>query len=113
MFRGKPNAIGFLRSDVSGVRQIWDETQIRSVAKRLGYDLCKILVFGADSERQMARLKATISQLDAESVIVPALAHFQGGQVPATLVRAVDVITVDPLKTFARCSDGTLPEDCA
>lgn len=113
MFKGKPNAIGFLRSDVSGIRQIWDETQIRSVAKRLGYDLCKILVFGPDSERQMARLKATITQLDAESVIVPGVEHFQAGQVPATLVRTVDVITVDPLKTFARRADGTLPEGCA
>ncbi|MGX1763074.1 hypothetical protein ACWIG5_40340, partial [Streptomyces lydicus] len=112
-FRGKPNAIGFLRSDVSGIRQTWDENQIRSVAKRLGYDLCKILVFGPDSQRQMARLKAAITQLDAESVIVPSLQHFQAGQVPAALVSAVDVTTVDPLETWSRREDGTPPEGCA
>lgn len=106
-YHGKPNAIGFLASEVSGVRQTWDEAQIRSIAKRLGYDLCKILV-----SQPIGQLKATVTRLDAESVIVPSAAHFDGGQVPADLVRTVDVITVDPLQTWARGAAGTLPEGC-
>jgi hypothetical protein len=31
-----PTAIGYVRKDISGTRQQWDETQVRSLARRLG-----------------------------------------------------------------------------
>ncbi|WP_328411738.1 hypothetical protein [Nocardia sp. NBC_00403] len=41
----KPTAIGYLRSDISGTAQNWDEIRMRSLAKRYGYDLAKNIVF--------------------------------------------------------------------
>jgi hypothetical protein len=44
-------------------------------------------------------------------VIVPSVRHF-GGEVPSELVEVVDVITVNPVHTYARwapgCSDGRM-----
>lgn len=104
-----PTAIGYLRSDVSGARQPWDEVQNRSVAKRLGYAMVKTVVFSEHIEDPIQRLINVVGRTHAEAVVVPSLEHF-GGSVPDELVRVVDVITVDPHDTYAR---WIIPPDAA
>lgn len=106
----KPIAIGYLRRDVSGTRQDWDETRIRSLAARFGYDLCKTLAFDSGTDRPVHRIKVAVSRTRAEAVFVPSADHFDGGEVPGELVQAADVVTVDTEETFARCATGALPE---
>lgn len=103
---GRPTAIGYLRRDVSGVSQVWDETQIRSVAKRLGYELAKIVVFGAQTERPVQQLLNAIERVAADAVVIPNLAHLADEL--DLVVRACDVITVNPENTYAR---WVLPAD--
>ncbi len=107
--RARPTAIGYLRRDVSGLSQTWDEIQIRSVAKRLGYELAKTVVFGPQTDSPLSRLLNVVRRVDADAVIVPGVQHL-GWEVPSELVKAVDVITVSPQNTYARwapgCSDG-------
>lgn len=98
--RQKPTALGYLRSDISGVAQVWDETQIRSLAKRLGYELCKTVVFGKDTDHPASRLLNVVRRLDVDAVIAPSLDHLDGTAEP--VVRTCDVITVSPESTYAR-----------
>ncbi|MFI9508073.1 hypothetical protein [Nocardia sp. NPDC052566] len=98
--RARPTAIGYLRRDVSGVQQVWDETQIRSLAGRLGYDLAKTVVFGPETDHPAGRLRNVIEQMEVEAVITPSLAHLGG--TPEPVVRMCDVITVSPENTYAR-----------
>ncbi len=107
----KPTALGYLRADVSGTRQQWDETQIRSLAKRLGYDLAKIVVFTDTTERPAYRLRVCVSRVGAEAVFAPSLEHFTDCRVPAEVVAVADVVTVTPEATFARWSTGELPAE--
>ncbi|AYF72851.1 hypothetical protein D7D52_02055 [Nocardia yunnanensis] len=106
----EPHAIGWLRSDISGERQQWDEARIRIMAHRLGYDLRKTVVFGPWTDRPVHRLRVLISRLALDAVIVPSVEHFDGGHVPAELVAVADVITVSPENTYARYAAGNLPE---
>jgi hypothetical protein len=94
-----------LRKDISGISQTWDETQIRSVAKRLGYELTKTVVFGPETDSPLSRLLNVVRRVDVDAVIVPGVQHF-GGEVPADLVSAVDVVTVRPENTYARWAPG-------
>lgn len=99
----KPTAVGYLRTDISGMARLWDQTQIRRLATRLGYDFADLVIFDPRFGRPpLARLKAQATRLHAEAVIVPSPKHFPGGEVPATLVQQLDVITVDPEETYAR-----------
>lgn len=101
--RYKPTALGYLRTDVSGIGQLWDESQIRRTATRLGYDFSGMVIYDPLTGRPtLARLRAQATRLDAEAVIVPGPEHFEGGQVPGVLVRQLDVITVDPEETYTR-----------
>lgn len=104
-----PTAIGYLRSDVSGARQQWDEMHVRSLSKRLGYTLSKTVVLSEHIEDPIARLINVVRRMRAEAVVVPSLEHF-GGTVPDELVRVVDVITVEPHDTYAR---WIIPPDAA
>ncbi|GAB0108377.1 hypothetical protein JMUB6875_73930 [Nocardia sp. JMUB6875] len=106
----RSKAIGYLRRDVSGSRQQWDESRIRSLAARFGYDLCKTLVLGPDTDRPLHRVRVAVSRVGAEAVFTPSLEHFDRGRVPAELVAVADIITVDTEETFARYSTGELPE---
>ncbi|WP_280358548.1 hypothetical protein [Nocardia otitidiscaviarum] len=109
--RYQATAIGYLRTDISGVSQFWDESQIRKLAARLGYDFADMIVYDPKFGRPpLARLKAQVSRLDAEAVIVPGPEHFEGGQVPGSLVKQVDVITVTPEETYARRAMPPLPD---
>ncbi|WP_246023258.1 hypothetical protein [Nocardia yunnanensis] len=86
---------------MSGAQQRWDQAQIQHLARRLGYDLCKTLVFGPETDRPIIRVRTALSRLQADAVIVPSLAHF-GGQLPADLAEVADIITVSPENTYAR-----------
>ncbi|MBF6446059.1 MULTISPECIES: hypothetical protein [Nocardia] len=105
------DAIGYLRRDVSGVRQPWDEIQIRSLAKRLGYNLRKIITFTTEVDDVGVRVRNIAERLGVEAVFVPSVDHFEGGVVPAKLVEVADVITVEPEYTYARWASGELPAE--
>lgn len=103
VMRYKPTALGYLRTDVSGVARLWDESQVRRIAERYGYDFAGMILFDPATVRPpLARLRAQATRLDAEAVIVPSLQHFDGAEVPGTLVQQLDVITVTPEATYAR-----------
>ncbi|MBL1077575.1 hypothetical protein JK358_24520 [Nocardia sp. 2] len=91
----RPSAVGFLRSDISGCQQSWEENHIRSTAAKFGYDLRKTIVFGAGTDRPVHRLRVSITRLKVDAVIVPSLAHL-GGTVPTEVGSVAAVITVWP-----------------
>ncbi|MFE3542316.1 hypothetical protein ACFXK0_05020 [Nocardia sp. NPDC059177] len=97
----KPIALGYLRSDLSGAAQDWDEIRIRSLAKRYGYDLAKTIVFTARTVDPLTGLIAIVRRISAEAVFVPHRQHL-GAEMPPTLVGICDVITVDDESTYAR-----------
>lgn len=99
--RLQPTAIGFLRHDVSGAHQRWDQAQIQHLAKRLGYDLCKTLVFGPGDAEVLDEVRDAVRQLEVDVVITPGLEHFDG-DIPDRLVQVADLITVSPENTYAR-----------
>lgn len=104
--RYKPSALGYLRTDVSGIAQLWDESQIRKIATKLGYDFSGMVVYDPTSGRPpLARLRSQATRLDAEAVIVPDLTHFEDSQAPDSLMRQLAVITVYPGETY--CTSGT------
>ncbi|MFE3230133.1 hypothetical protein [Nocardia sp. NPDC059228] len=83
--------------------QLWDQSQIRKLATRLGYDFADMVVYDPRFARPpLARLRAQATRLDAEAVIVPSPEHFEGAEIPGTLVQQLDVITVNPEQTYAR-----------
>ncbi|MBH0777369.1 2'-5' RNA ligase family protein [Nocardia bovistercoris] len=104
--RTEPTAIGYLRKDVSGIHQQWDETRIRSHAKRLGYELTKTVTFSNATDDPETRLINVIRALDIDAVVAPSLAHF-GGTVPERLIRAceLNVLAPEPA-TYARRYDA-------
>lgn len=104
----RPTAIGYVRSDISGVRQAWDETEVRSTAALRGFDFAKMIVIdGRTGKPLLAGLKVTITRIEAEAVFVPNTTHFEGDTVLCDLRQVVDVITVSPENTYTRTdSDG-------
>ncbi|MFE3101919.1 hypothetical protein [Nocardia tengchongensis] len=96
-----PTAVGYVRSDISGVRCQWHEAQIRSLASKLGHDLRRIAIFGPETDRPMHRLRVLASRLRAEAILTPTLEHL-GGSVPEPVLEVADVITVSPEETNAR-----------
>ncbi|GGN94277.1 hypothetical protein [Nocardia rhizosphaerihabitans] len=97
----KPIAIGYLRSDLSGAAQNWDEIRIRSLAKRYGYDLAKTIVFTARTADPVTGLITIVRRINAEAVLAPHRRHL-GVEIPLALVGTCDVITVDDESTYAR-----------
>ncbi|RDI50896.1 hypothetical protein [Nocardia mexicana] len=104
-----PDAIGYLRKDISGIHQRWDEIQMRSLAQRLGYNLRKTITFDTHTVHPVYRLGIVATRLEVDAVFVPSAAHFDG-RIPADLVAIADVITVSPEATYARWGNGELPE---
>ncbi len=100
----KPIAVGYLRRDIAGVAQGWNETQIRGVARRLGYNLAKTVVFSAKTANPIPELIATARRAKSDAVIVPSVTHFERNAIPDELTQVVDVITVSPEETYARWS---------
>ncbi|MFE6859663.1 hypothetical protein [Nocardia sp. NPDC057668] len=98
----RPTCLGYVNVEVSGRSRGRDETEIRTLAERFGYDFSDMVVYDPKFGRPpLARLNAQITRLDAEAVIVPSLAHLMD-VVPEPLVGRVDVITVHPERTYAR-----------
>ncbi|NEW40760.1 hypothetical protein GV794_01810 [Nocardia cyriacigeorgica] len=94
----RPVAVGFLRTDLSGPRQAWDETTMRSMAKRHGYDLAKTLAL-PEAADTITPLSTAIQRTKAVALFVPSLEHL-GGTIPRPLTR-VEVIDVDTGRTHA------------
>ncbi|WP_040834390.1 hypothetical protein [Nocardia brevicatena] len=106
----KPRALGYLRKDKSGVHQQWDEAQMRALAKRFGYDLCKTIVFDEFTEDPIGKLVHAVGRTEAEAPFIPGLKHFDG-IVPRTVVSIADVVTVSPAHTYTRWSTGQPPTE--
>ncbi|WP_330228619.1 hypothetical protein OHA40_21135 [Nocardia sp. NBC_00508] len=87
---GRPRAIGFLRTDIAGPHQKWLETTIRSLAKRLGYDLCKTIALSAQTADPISLLLDQVERTHAEAIIVPGRVHLDGHI--KRVVQRVDVI---------------------
>ncbi|MEV6770271.1 hypothetical protein AB0N05_16775 [Nocardia sp. NPDC051030] len=103
VMRYRATALGYLRTDVSGISQQWDESEIRRLATRYGYDFADMVIYDPNSGRPpLARLKAQATRLDAEAVFVPSLEHFEEGEAPGSLVKKLDVVTIHPEETYAR-----------
>ncbi|MFC9996397.1 hypothetical protein [Nocardia sp. NPDC127526] len=105
----RPTAIGYIRSDISGIRQAWDETEVRSTAALRGFDFAKMIVIdGRTGKPLLAGLKATIARIPVEAVFVPSTMHFESATIPRELRRLVDVFTVSPENTYTRTGpDGS------
>lgn len=97
----RPPAIGYLRSDISGVSKAWDQIRIRTTAERLGYQLAKTIEFSQHTAEPVDQLVRAITRTRAEAVVVPSAEHL-GGDIPERLILAADVITVSPEATYAR-----------
>ncbi|WP_446224996.1 hypothetical protein ACTWPB_07720 [Nocardia sp. IBHARD005] len=97
----KPPAIGYLRSDISGVSKAWDQIQIRTTAERLGYEPIKTIEFSEFTADPVGQLLGAIARDKVDAVVVPSIAHL-GGEIPEALMSAADVITVSPEATYAR-----------
>ncbi|WP_067530988.1 hypothetical protein [Nocardia crassostreae] len=93
--RYRPAALGYLRTDVSGIGQLWDEERIRRIAERSGYDFCGMVVYDPRTGKPpLAWLRALANRLDVTAVIAPGPDHFVGGRIPDALMARVEVITV-------------------
>lgn len=97
----RPPAIGYLRRDISGARRSWDEIQIRTVARRLGYELAKTVVFSEMTADPIKQVTTAARAAGAEAVVVPSAEHL-GGEIPAALLDAAQVITVTPEEAHER-----------
>ncbi|WP_458686930.1 hypothetical protein [Nocardia tengchongensis] len=102
-----PSAVGFLRSDVSGLNQVRDELRIRAAARRTGYDLRKTVVFNERTEDRPHRLRVAVDRLGVDAVIVPSVAHFDNHAIPAELLEMAAVVTVSPGSTTPRTRPAT------
>ncbi|MFI2558201.1 hypothetical protein [Nocardia farcinica] len=71
-------ALGYLRADLSGIRQPWDEIRMRHLAPRLGYNLRKTIVFTAATTHRIERLLDQVDRHGAEAVFVPGRHHLDG-----------------------------------
>ncbi|AHH18976.1 hypothetical protein NONO_c41920 [Nocardia nova SH22a] len=95
-------AIGYIRSDISGVNQRSDEEQLRNLAKRSGYNLRKTIVFGARTGDPEHRLAVVLNHLPTvEVVLVPSMAHFHGRAVPGAVTERAKVVAANEQSTLA------------
>ncbi|MFQ6395409.1 hypothetical protein ACLMAJ_18320 [Nocardia sp. KC 131] len=93
----KPKAIGFLRRDVSGIRQGRHEMEIRSRARELGYDLARMVTLGPSTDA-IDRLIAMLHRLNAAAVIAPSAEHVIDAR--DKLCAVCDLLTVTPQQTW-------------
>jgi hypothetical protein len=72
-----PNAVGFIRREVSGADEVRDEWTIREIAAARGYFVVEVVVF-ATAVRTAALLAIDHIQVaDAAAVIVPGVVHVE------------------------------------
>lgn len=97
------DAIGYVRSDISGVDQRADEERLRSLAKHNGYNLCKTIVFGSQTDDPERRLGVVLSRMHTvQAVLVPSVEHFDGGVAPAAIARRAKVIVATTQSVLRR-----------
>ncbi|MFC4128467.1 hypothetical protein [Nocardia rhizosphaerae] len=94
-------ALGYLRTDISGVGQVWDEERMRFAAEEQGYDLRKTIAFGPTVFDPIGRLAAIAAELGVDAVLSPSAAHL-GAVVPDLLRGICAIVVVDPLVTYPR-----------
>lgn len=95
-------AVGYLRTDLSGVAGEFDRAQIITRAARLGYTLTgDVIEHTAATEHRTEHLLAAVYAHRAEAVIVPTLAHLDKATFDLVLP-AADIITTQPYETYAR-----------
>ncbi|MEU1995113.1 hypothetical protein ABZ511_11735 [Nocardia gamkensis] len=93
-----PNALGFIRREVSGADEQRDEWLIREIAAARGYFVVELIVF-ATAVRTTALLAVEhIRVADAVAVIVPGLAHVE--PFARAVTELCDLIT--PEQTYPR-----------
>ncbi|WP_280271625.1 hypothetical protein [Nocardia wallacei] len=92
--RHQPTALGWADPAVSSWLE-WDATQVRRLARRLGY----MLVW--PPELSLIPLVDQVRAVDADAVITPAPNHLDAIQLHAVMCVA-DVETVCPRMSFAR-----------
>lgn len=100
-----PIAISYLRRDISMLNQPWHETQLRSLAKRFGYDHSKTIVFARTDPDRMLRLLHEAHRADAEAIFTPTLAHLDYTDLDTLLAGAAQmgihsIITWNPTFTY-------------
>ncbi len=78
--KAKTIAVGYLRRDISGESQDWDEIQIRTRARGLGVELSKTIVFSIYTDRRIQRLIDAMNAAGATCVICPGVEHLDGHQ---------------------------------
>lgn len=79
MWTDRAPAIAYLRTDISGIHQKWDETQMRGLAKRLGFNLCKTIAFSDVTHDPIGKLLEVTERQRAEAVFVPHAGHLGDG----------------------------------
>ncbi|WP_218002431.1 hypothetical protein [Nocardia brevicatena] len=75
MWTDRAQAIAYLRTDISGVHQKWDETQMRGLAKRLGFNLCKTIAFSHTTRDPIGKLLEVVEHQRVDTVFVPHVGH--------------------------------------
>ncbi|MFD0364925.1 hypothetical protein ACFQZZ_26100 [Nocardia sp. GCM10030253] len=89
----RPKAIGFLRRDISGIRQERHEMEIRSRARELGYDMARMVMLGPSADA-IDRLIAMLNRLNAAAVIAPSVEHVVDAR--DKLCAVCDLVIVTP-----------------
>lgn len=94
-------AVAYLRTDLAGQEQEFDEYRLKRLSVRFGYVLREMIRVDASRSRRFVYLEDRIGVHAAEAVFVPALVHLEG-QV-GRIVAQADVIEQDG-STYARWS---------
>ncbi len=102
------DAIGYVRSDISGTSQRIDEERLRAHAKSYGYNLRKTIVFGSRTDNPEFRLGSVLDRLSGvRALIVPTEQHFDGDVVPTAIAARVEVVVVSRPTGLARLISAT------
>lgn len=95
------SAIGYVRTDICGVGQVWDEAEMRCAADEQGYDLRKTIAFAGTTFDPIGRLADIAAELGVDAVFSPSFAHL-GDVIPDRLIRVCAVVVVKPLIIYPR-----------
>ncbi|WP_040835485.1 hypothetical protein [Nocardia brevicatena] len=90
-------ALVYLRADISGDRCRWDETRLRGLAIRLGYEPRATIVATAAAEGRIELLLRGVELHRAEAVFVPGREHLDG-QVERVKARIDIIVDVDDIE---------------
>ncbi|WP_280244333.1 hypothetical protein [Nocardia abscessus] len=93
-----PNALGFIRREVSGEHEERDELLIREIAAGRDYFVVELVVFATAARTAALLAVEHIRVADAVAVIVPSLAHVE--PFARAVTELCDLIT--PEQTYPR-----------